>query len=131
MITGLVRRLYPDGPIENSRRPLIGLATDEAVELVETGMGRPTIERSRNRNLPRRRFVIFAKGGGAVAVESQHFCKRRHTLRTDSGITWKCGREFHDRASIVHVMIASRYQRRARRRTRRGGMKAVLTEACG
>ena len=35
MITGLVRRLYPDGSIENGRSPLIGLATDETVELIK------------------------------------------------------------------------------------------------
>src|SRR5437764_1141140 len=108
MITGLVRRLYPDGSIKNGRGPLIRLTTDETVKLVEARMSRPTIERSRDRDLPWRCFVILAKGGGAVAVESQHLREWRHTLRTDSSIARKSGGEFHDRASIVHVMIASR-----------------------
>ena len=63
-----MRRLYSDGSIENGRRPLIGLATDESVELVETGMRRPTIKRSRNRDLPRWRFVILAEGGRAESI---------------------------------------------------------------
>src|SRR5437773_11178979 len=108
MITGLVRWLYPDGSIKNGRSPLIGLTTYETIKFIEARMSRPTIERSGHRNLPWRCFVILAKGGGAVAVESQHLREWRHTLRTDSSITWKCCREFHDRASIVHVMIASR-----------------------
>src|SRR6266478_1503026 len=76
--------------------------------------------------------MVFAKGSGAVAVESQHLCERYHTLRTDSGITGKCGGEFHNRARIVHVMIAARQQRGASRRTKRSRMKIVITQAsCG
>src|SRR6266536_2620042 len=108
MVTGIVWQFYPDGSIKNRRSPLVGLATDEAVKFVKTGMRRPTIERSRNRNLPRRRFVILAKGGGAVAIESQHLCQWRDALRPNPGIAWKCSGEFHDGACVVHMMIASR-----------------------
>src|SRR5438874_10713875 len=65
MVIGIVRRFHPDGSIENGRRPLIGLASDKTVKLVETGMRRPTIKRSRNRDLPRRCFVILTEGGRA------------------------------------------------------------------
>ena len=70
VVIRIVRRLYAYGSIKNSRRPLIGLTTDETVELIEAGMRRPTIKRSGNRDLPRRRFVILAKGSGAIAIES-------------------------------------------------------------
>src|SRR5207249_9934042 len=72
-----------------------------------------------------------AEGGRAVAIQSQHFCKRRHALRTDAGITWKRSGEFHDRAGIVHVMVATRQQRSASRRTKRSSMKIVVTQARG
>jgi len=73
--------------------------------------------------------VILAEGCGAVAIQSQHFCKRRHALRTDAGITGKRSGKFHDRAGIVHVMIATRQQRSASRRTKRSSMKIVVTQA--
>src|SRR6266446_10070027 len=101
MITGLMRRLYPRGSIKNGRSPLIRFATDETVKFIEARMSGPTIKRSGNRDLPRRRFVILAKRSGAVAIQSQHFCKRRHALRADAGITWKRSREFHDRTRVV------------------------------
>src|SRR5258705_9715250 len=108
VVIRIVRRLDANGSIKNGRRPLIGLTTDEAIELVETGMRGPTIVRAGNRDFPRRRLMILAKCSSAVAIQSQHFCKRRHALRADAGITWKRSREFHDRAGIVDVMIAPR-----------------------
>src|SRR6266850_7296958 len=128
MVTGLVRRLYPDGSIKNGRSPLVSLTTNETVELIETRMSGPTIERSGNRNFPRRRFMIFAKGGGAVAVESQHLRERCHTLRTDSGIAGKSGGEFHDSARVVNVVIASCQQRGASGRTKCSRMKIVVPQ---
>src|SRR4029077_7161665 len=131
MITGFMRRLYSDGSIKNGRSPLIRFATDETVKFIEARMSGPTIKRSGNRDLPRRRFVIFAKRSGAVAIQAQHFCKRRDALRADSGIAWKRSGKFHDRTGIVHVMIATRQQRSASRRTKRSSMKIVITQARG
>src|SRR6266487_6713044 len=88
VVTRIVRRLDADGSVKNRRRPLIGLATNEAVEFVEARMRWPTIKRSGNGDLPRRRFVILAKGSGAVAIESQHFRQWRDALRPNAGITW-------------------------------------------
>src|SRR5205823_4539502 len=131
VVIGIVRRLDANGSVKNSGRPLIRLTTNEAVELVETGMRRPTIVWARDRDFPRRRLMILTKRSGAVAIQSQHFCKRRHALRADAGITGKRSREFHDRAGIVHVMIATRQQRSASRRTKRSSMKIVVTQAGG
>src|SRR2546421_10864329 len=107
MITGLVWRLYPDGSIKNRRSPLVSLATDETIKLVETRMSRPTIERPGNRNLPRRCFVILAKGSRAKAIESQHLCQWCDALRANTCIPRKRGGEFHDSARVVDVMVAS------------------------
>src|SRR5438552_5185396 len=131
VVIRIVRRLDENGSVKNSGRPLIGLATDETVELIEAGMRRPPVEGARDRDFPWRRFVILAECSGAVAIQSQHFCKRRHALRADAGITWKRSREFHDRAGIVHVMIATRQQRSASWRTKRSSMKIVVTQARG
>ena len=68
VVTGIVGRLDADGSVENGRRPLIGLATDEAVKFIEAGMRRPTIKWSGNGDLPRRRFVILAEGGRAESI---------------------------------------------------------------
>src|SRR6266404_4361667 len=131
VVIRIVRRLDANGSIKNRWRPLIGLTTNEAIELVETGMRRPTIVRARDRDFPWRRFVILAEGGGAISIQSQHLCHWCYALRANAGITWKRSREFHDRAGIVHVMIASRQQRSASRRTKRSSMKIVVTQARG
>ena len=49
VVVRVVRRLHLDRAVVDQRRPLIGLAADEAVELVESGMRGPAIERSRTR----------------------------------------------------------------------------------
>src|SRR5207249_4100592 len=108
MVIGIMWRFHPDGSIENGRRPLIGLATDEAVKFIEAGMRRPTIKQSGNGHLPRWRFVILAKGGRAESILSQHLCERCDTLRSDASIAGKSRGEFHDRARVVDVMITSR-----------------------
>src|SRR4029077_14247551 len=48
VVVGIMRRLHSGSPVKNRRRPLIGLATDEAVELVEPRLCRPPIERTRD-----------------------------------------------------------------------------------
>jgi len=119
------------GSIKNRGRPLIGLATDETIELVEAGMRRPTVERSRDRDFPWRSFVIFAEGGGAIAIQAQHLCQRGYALRAYAGIARKCRGQFHDRAGIVHVMIATCEQRGASGRTKRSSVKVIVTQARG
>src|SRR4029077_13284719 len=68
MITRIVRRLYPDGSIKDGRRPLIGLATYETIEFIETRMSGPAVKWPRYRDLPWRRFMILAKRSGAIAI---------------------------------------------------------------
>src|SRR5260370_34249387 len=108
MITKFVRRLDSDSSIKNCRSPLIRFATDETVKFIKATMSGPTIERSGNGDLPRRRFVILPKGGGTAPIQPQHLRMRCHTLCTDSGISGKRSGEFHNRPGVVHVMIASR-----------------------
>ena len=49
---------------------LVGLAADEAVEVLEAATaGRPAVERPRRAGLPDRHLVALAELGGRVAVE--------------------------------------------------------------
>src|SRR5205807_527922 len=131
VVIRIVRRLHSDGSIENSGRPLIGLATDETVELIEAGMRRPPVHWSGDRDLPWRRFVILAKRSGAISIQSQNLCHWCYALRAYAGISRKRSGEFHDGAGIVHVMVATGQQRSASRRTKRSRMKIVITQAGG
>ena len=81
-----LRRLDLDRAVIDERIPLVGLAADEAVELVEALVRRPAIERSRHAGLPRGRLVPLAEGAGAVAVEPQHLGQRRDAVRVPSGV---------------------------------------------
>ena len=114
--------------VEDCRRPLVGLAADEAVELVEARPGRPAIEGAGRRDFPGRRLVVLAEGGRAVAVHAQDLRERRHALRPDARIAGEGRRQLHDRAGIVDVVIAAGEQRDARRAAERGGVEAVVAQ---
>src|SRR5947208_9018907 len=92
----IVRRLDADGSVKNRRRPLIGFAANEAIELVEAGVSGPTVERPGNGYFPGRSLMIFSESSRAVSVQAEHFCKRRYLVWPDAGVTRKCCREFHD-----------------------------------
>ena len=128
VVVRIVRRLDLDRAVEDQRRPLIGLAADEAVELVESGTRRPAIERSGHAHFPRRRLVILAESGGAVAVLAQDLGQRRDALRPCSGVARECRRDFHDRARVVRVVVAAGQQGHARRRAECRRVEAVVLE---
>ena len=117
VIVRILRHLHQVGAVVESRRPLVRLPTDEAVELVEPGARRPTIGRAGDAGLPGRGLVALAVGGGAVAVEAQHLGERRDVVRTLARVPRERGRRLGDAGHIVRVVIAAREQRRARRRT--------------
>ena len=81
VVVRVVRRLDLDRAVEDQRRPLVGLAADEAVELVEAGVRRPAVERAGDADLPRRGLVVLAEGRRAVAVLAQDLGQRRDALR--------------------------------------------------
>ena len=49
VVVRVVRRLHLDGAVEDQRRPLVGLAADEAVELVEAGVASASDRTGRRR----------------------------------------------------------------------------------
>src|SRR6266566_8887156 len=87
VVIRIVRRLHTDGSVKNCRRPLVGFAADEAIELVEAGVSRPAVIGPRNGYFPRRSLVILSESSGAVPVQAKHFCQRRYTFGPDAGVT--------------------------------------------
>src|SRR5947207_14141759 len=84
VIIGHVRRFNPDGAVEDRGRPLVRLAADEAVELVEPGVCGPTVKGSGDGNFPRWRLVVRPEGRCAVTVQAQHLCYPAAVLRADA-----------------------------------------------
>ena len=112
--------------VVDGRRPLVGLAADEAVELVEAGAGGPAVVGTGDRHLPRRRLVVLAEGGGAVAVLAQDLGERRDARRTHAGVAREGGGQLHDRARVVGVVVVPGEQRGAGRAAERRGVEAVV-----
>ena len=128
MIVGIVRRLDLDRAIIDQRRPLVGFAAEEAVELVEARMGGPSIERPDRADLPRRRLVIFAERRRPVAVQTQRLGQWRDRVRPDAGVAGKRRRDLGDAAHVVHVMVAAGQQRGARGRAQRRGVELIVAQ---
>ena len=71
-----LRRLDRRGPFVERRVPLVRLAAEEAVEVLEAAAGRPLVERAHRARLPDRHLVALAELRGAEAVELQHLRER-------------------------------------------------------
>ena len=128
VIVRILRHLHQIGAVVESRRPLVGLAADEAVELVEAGARRPAVGRPGDAGLPGRGLVALAVGGGAVAVEAQHLGERRHVVRALAGVARERGGRLGDAGHVVRVVIAAVQQRRARRRADRRVVEGVVAQ---
>ena len=85
------RRLDGSCPFEEQRLPLVDLAADEAVEVVEALSGGPMVERAGRRLLPHRHIVVLAEPGGGIAVELQRPGHRRRGARDDAGVAVVAG----------------------------------------
>ena len=110
-------------------RPLVGLAADEAVELVEAGTRRPTLDRTGDRDLPWWRLVVLAERGGAIAVHAQSLGQGRDAPGAHPGVPWKGGSQLHNRTGVVRVVVVASEQRRAGGAAQRGRVKAVVFQS--
>ena len=73
--------LHRCGALIQAGIPLVGLTTDEAVEVLETSARRrPRVERPDRAGLPHRHLVALAELGGVVSVELQRSRDRRHSI---------------------------------------------------
>ena len=123
-----LRRRHARHTIVDQRIPLIRLASDEAVELVEALMGRPAVEGSGHARLPRRGLVPLAERTGAVAVQPKHLRQGRHAIRNGARVAGKRRRGLHDRTGVRLVMVAARLERHPRRRTERRRVEIVVSQ---
>jgi len=96
MVVRVRRWLDLHHPVVDQWRPLVGLAADEAVELIEARTGRPAVGRAGGADLPGRGLVRFAEGGGAVAVQPQHLRQRRHAVGALTGLPGEGGGGLRD-----------------------------------
>ena len=105
---GCLLRLDRRGAVVDRGIPLIGLAADEAVEILEpAAAGGPRIERADGAVLPDRHFMAFAELRGAVAVEFQRARDRRDGVGQDRVRTRRRGRQLGDRAHAARVVVAA------------------------
>ncbi len=119
-------------PVIDRGIPLVGLAAEETVELVESRTGRPAIGRPGDADLPRRRFMVLAEEAGAVTVQAQHLRQRCDVVRSLSRVAREGSGRFGDAAHVVHVVVATGEQRSPRWRTDRGGVELIVAQpVCG
>ena len=125
-------RLDRRGALIDGGIVLIGLAADEAVEVLEAAAARrPLIERPHRARLPDRHLVTFAELRGRVAIELEGHGQRRLVLREHRRVTGSRRGDFADAAHVHRMVIASGEERLACRRAERGGVKAIELEAVG
>ena len=96
---------------EVARLPLVGVSTDEAIEILKAHAGGPAIERTRLARLKGRCVVSLAKPGRRVAVLPEDFPNRPVGPLDDGVVSGKAGGHFGDDSIARGVVIAARDER--------------------
>ena len=128
VIAGIRRRLDEAHAVDESRRPLVGLATDEPVELLEAAEGRPVIERTRRARLPHRDLVALAELRGVVPGLSQDLRQRNTRIRARRPIAGRRRGGLGDLPHTHLVMVAAAEHGRTRRRADRRGVEPAVAQ---
>ena len=120
---------------EEKRRPLVGLAPHEAVEVIEPHPARPLVKGPRRTYLIAGRVVVLAEPRRRVAVLLQDRTDGG-TLRPDDGVVPRVSSgHFGDHAKAHRVMVAARDQRRpasaSREQLSGTGCNVVRRSRCG
>ena len=114
---------------EQVGRPLVGLAAQEAVEIVEAHSRRPLVEGSRDAVLEARRVVVLAEPRRGIAVTLQDRTDGRILGADERVIARIARRELRDHTEAHRMVVAAGDERRARRRAERGGIELRVTES--
>ena len=118
------------GALVQRRVPLVRLAADEAVEILEAAAARgPCVERPDRACLPHRHFVALAELRRGIAVELQRPRQRRNRIGQHGVVSRRSGGDFRDAAHARGMMVAPGQHGLARRRAQGGGVKAVELQA--
>ena len=104
------------------------LAGQETVEILETDLAGPVVERTRGGGLDGGGVVPFAPRRGGIAVVLEHLGDQRTALRDLPGVPVPVVGQLGDLAIADAVMVAASQQRRARGRTHRRGVKPVVAD---
>src|SRR5262249_19529934 len=96
------------GAVVEGRLPLVGLAADEAVEVVKSLHVWPAVERAGDAGLPVGDVVVLAEERGAVAVLADDLRYHRTALGNLPGVAGEAAAEFGDATGGRGVMVAAR-----------------------
>ncbi len=107
VVVRIMRQFYLGDAIEQVRRPLVRLAADEAVELVETLVRGPAVKGTGDAGLPGSGLVPFAERRGAVAVQPQHFGHRCRCVGNLARCARETGPHLGDEAHVHGVVVAA------------------------
>ena len=128
LLRGAVR-LDRDRAVVQRRRVLVGLAADEAVEVLEAAAAAgPGVERPQRARLPDRHLVALAELRGRVAVELERLRQGGRGVRANRVVARRGRGDLGDPAHADGVVVASRQQRLARGRAQRGRVEAVVLQ---
>ena len=116
-------------PFVQGRVVLVGLTSDEAIEIVEATSGGPQVEWSDGAGLPHRDLVALPELGGRVAVLLEDLCQRSGGLWSDGGVARSRSCCLGDRPHPHRVMVAAREQGRPRGGTQRRGVESAQLDA--
>ena len=125
------RRLHLVVVVDQLGIPLAGVAAQEPVEAVETAPERPPVVGPGGGLLLGRHQMPLADHVGVVAVLLQHLRQETVLERDVAVITRIAGRQLGDRRHPVGVVVAAGDHARARRRTQRRGVHAVVAQPAG
>src|SRR5262245_55144581 len=133
-VVSLLRRFRSlDGLVAlvESRVPLVGLAADEAVEVLEAAPSGPAVEWAGGTRLPDWHLVALAELCRRVAVQAHRLLDGRLRVRTDRVVPGRAGRDLGDATHPDRVVVPTAQQRRSGRRAERRGMEARVLQAVG
>ena len=129
-LLGRLRRLDGGRAVVDRRVVLVGLAADEAVEVLEAAArAGPGVERAQRAGLPDRDLVALAELGGRVAVEAERQRQRRAVVGAQGAVAGRGRGELGDDAHADGVVVAAREQGGAGGRAQGRRVEAVESEA--
>src|SRR5262249_57287752 len=99
------------GALEEGGVPLVGVAADEAVEVLEAQPGRPEVERPVLAGVPVGDVVVLSIPRRVVAVAPQHLGHRAAAFGHERVVAGVTRPELHDGAGGATVMVAARDER--------------------
>src|SRR5690606_24841270 len=107
-LLGRLWRRDRGGALDERGVPLVCLATDEAVEVLEAATAcRPLIEWAYRARLPHRDLVTLAELRGVVAVELERFGQRRHRVGQHRRVARLAGGDLGDPGHAGVVVVTS------------------------